>query len=455
MSSLFPNPVQFILRTLIQAKFEAYVVGGAVRDMLRKQPVRDWDFTTNATPEEIQQLFPNHFYDNQFGTVGVAGKYVEDLENPEEVYEITTYRSESEYADHRRPQSVSWGKTLMEDLTRRDFTINAMAMDANGSVLDPFNGRSDLDRGIIRAVGNPEERFAEDALRMLRAIRFGAQLGFLIDQKTLTAIQTHAETLKHISWERIRDEFLKILSSNFPDEGIQMLHSTNVLHHMLPELLEGRGVDQAHHHIYDVWTHTLLSVKNCPTKDPIVRFAVLLHDIAKPRTANKPKRPDGTEEPVTFYNHEVVGARMAKDIAQRFRLSKKDTSRIFTLVRWHMFVYDKSVTDAYIRRFIRRVGIENIEDMIALRIADRLGSGAKRTSWRLEEMQDRIREQLVQPFTIRDLKIDGNDLMRELQLKPGPILGKVLKELFEEVLEEPSRNTTEYLLKRAETLIRQ
>lgn len=453
MASLFPAPVHTILRTLQQADFEAFVVGGAVRDLIRQAPVRDWDFTTNATPEQIQQLFPDHFYDNQFGTVGVAGKYVGDTEHPEEVYEITTYRSESEYADHRRPNSVEWGKTLIEDLTRRDFTINAMAMDPSGRIIDPFHGETDLRSGVIKAVGNPEERFHEDALRMLRAIRFGAQLGFIIEPKTLIAIQTHAATIQHISWERIRDEFLKILSSEYPDDGINLLHTTGLLQFILPELLEGKGVDQAHHHIYDVWTHTLLSVKHCPSKDPIVRFAVLLHDIAKPRTANKPKRPDGTEEPVTFYNHEVIGAHMAKEIAQRFRLSKKDTSRIFTLVRWHMFVYDKQVTDAYIRRFIRRVGVDNIEDMIALRIADRVGSGAKRTSWRLEEMQERIREQLVQPFSLRDLKIDGDDLMREFNLRPGPILGTILKNLFEEVLEEPSRNTREYLLQKSQLLL--
>lgn len=453
MTSSFPAPVQSLLRTLQEAHFEVFVVGGAVRDLLRNAPVRDWDFTTNATPEHIQALFPNHFYDNQFGTVGVAGKYVGDEAHPEDVYEITTYRSESGYADHRRPDAVQWGKTLIEDLTRRDFTINALAMDPNGTVIDPFHGETDLRNGVIKAVGNPEERFHEDALRMLRAIRFGAQLGFFIEPRTLAAIQTHSATIQHISWERVRDEFLKILSSEYPDEGLNLLHTTGLLQHILPELLEGRGVDQAHHHIYDVWTHTLQSVKHCPTKDPIVRFAVLLHDIAKPRTANKTKRPDGTEEPVTFYNHEVVGAHLAKEIAQRFRLSKKDTSRVFTLVRWHMFVYDKEVTDAYIRRFIRRVGVENIEDMISLRIADRLGSGAKRTSWRLEEMQARIREQLIQPFTLRDLKIDGEILMRELNLRPGPMLGTLLKELFEEVLEEPTRNTREYLLDRAKLLL--
>jgi len=453
MTSLFPTPVHHILTTLQEAGFEVFVVGGAVRDLLRNAPVRDWDFTTNATPEQIQALFPNHFYDNQFGTVGVAGKYVGDEAHPEEVYEITTYRSESGYADHRRPDTVQWGKTLLEDLTRRDFTINALAMDPKGAVIDPFHGETDLRNGVIQAVGDPRERFHEDALRMLRAIRFGAQLGFFIEPHTLAAIQTHSATIQHISWERVRDEFLKILSSEYPDEGLNLLHTTGLLQHILPELLEGRGVDQAHHHIYDVWTHTLQSVKHCPTKDPIVRFAVLLHDIAKPRTANKAKRHDGTEEPVTFYNHEVVGAHLAKEIAYRFRLSKKDTSRVFTLVRWHMFVYDKEVTDAYIRRFIRRVGVENIEDMISLRIADRLGSGAKRTSWRLEEMQARIREQLIQPFTLRDLKIDGEDLMRELTLRPGPMLGTLLKELFEEVLEDPNRNTREYLLDRAKLLL--
>ncbi|HKY73707.1 MAG TPA: CCA tRNA nucleotidyltransferase [Patescibacteria group bacterium] len=446
MQVQLPEPVKHILHTLQKGGYEAFVVGGAVRDVLLGAPVKDWDFTTNATPDEILKLFPDGFYDNTFGTVGVAGKHIGYTENPDEVFEITTYRSEGVYSDHRRPDTVQWGKTIEEDIQRRDFTINAMALDGE-RVIDPYGGQKDLQNHTIRAVGNPTIRFQEDALRMMRAIRIGAQLGFTIEQTTLKAIHAQSTLITHISWERIRDEFLKILTSEYPEEGIQLLASTNLLSHIMPELLECRGVEQAHHHIYDVWTHALKAVKACPSKDPIVRLAVLVHDIGKPVTA------DTSSKAVTFYNHEVVGARIARTIAERLRLSKKDIQRVFTLVRWHMFVYDKQVTDAYIRRFIRRVGTLYIKDMIDLRVADRIGSGAKPTSWRLEEMKERIEGQLHQPFSMNDLVIDGNDLMKEFRLQPGPQVGKILQTLFKRVLESPDRNTKEMLLEEAKKLL--
>jgi len=453
MHKHIPKSPQFILDTLHSAGFDAYIVGGAVRDLFlnelntSKKPIKDWDFTTNATPKQIVELFPESFYDNQFGTVGVAGKHIGDMDNPDEVYEITTYRSEGLYSDHRRPDAVSWGKTIEEDLQRRDFTINAIAIN-DMRVVDPYKGQSDIKKGLIRAVGDPMKRFKEDALRMMRAIRIGSQLGFAIEQKTLEAISAQSELISHVSWERIRDEFLKMLCSDFPEESLSLLASTNLLAHIMPELLECRGVAQAHHHIYDVWTHSVKAVKACPSKDPIVRFAVLLHDIAKPLTA------DTSGRTVTFYNHEVMGARVARAIAERFRFSKKNIQRIFTLVRWHMFVYDSKVTDAYIRRFIRRVGKDNIHDMIAMRVADRVGSGSKETSWRFEEMKKRIEKQLVQPFTISDMHINGHMLMKELNLKPGPQLGKILNTLFEQVLEDPTQNTVDVLLNKAKSLLK-
>jgi len=441
-----PDPVKKILQALNSAGFQSYIVGGAVRDLLLNTPVKDWDFTTNATPEQLQNLFPDTFYDNQFGTVGIAGKHLGDTENPEAVYEITTYRSEGVYTDHRRPDTVEWGKTIEEDLQRRDFTINAMALDGE-KIVDPYDGQKDIQAKLIRAVGDPATRFQEDALRMMRAIRIGAQLGFAIEQKTLETIAKHADLIQHISWERIHDEFFKILTSNYPEDGIELLASTGLLKYILPELLECKGVQQAHHHIYDVWIHTLKAVAACPSKDPIVRLAVLLHDIAKPLTA------DTSGTAVTFYNHEVLGARIARQIGLRLRLSKKDAQKLFILVRWHMFMYDSHVTDAYIRRFIRRVGVENIPDMIAVRIADRLGSGSKATSWRFEEMKARIEGQLKQPFTMNDMAIDGDDLMKELKLTPGPQLGKILHMLFKKVLENPKKNTKAELLKIAQTYV--
>lgn len=445
MQMTLPLPVETIVDKMKSAGFEIYVVGGAVRDVLLGKPTTDWDFATNATPEQIQTVFPDHFYDNDFGTVGVAGKYVGDDENPQAVYEITTYRSEGLYSNHRHPDSVSWGKTIEEDLKRRDFTINAIALDGD-TLIDPYDGQKDLSGKLIRAVGDPTTRFEEDALRMMRAVRFSAQLGFTIEEKTLQACQQQAQLISRISWERIRDEFLKILISDHPEVGLELLDQSGLLEHILPELKPAKGQQQAHHHIYDVWTHTLYAVRDCPSKDPVVRLAVLLHDIAKPKTA---KDIDGG---VTFYNHEVVGARIAKEVAVRLKLPKKDIQRIFTLVRWHMFVYTSTVTDAYIRRFIRRVGTENIEDMMALRVADRLGSGAKRSSWRLEEMQERVKGQLVKTFGMNDMAIDGDDIMKELKLKPGPEVGKLLKELFKDVQENPEHNTRKYLLEIAKKL---
>jgi tRNA nucleotidyltransferase (CCA-adding enzyme) len=445
-----PAPVKKILATMKSARYEIYIVGGAVRDLLVGKTRTDWDFTTNAAPEQIQAVFPDSFYDNKYGTVGVAGKHLGDKEHPEAIYEITTYRSEGVYSDHRRPDVVAWGTSINDDLKRRDFTINAMALDGE-KIVDPFHGQSDLESKTIRAVGDAGTRFEEDALRMMRAIRFSAQLGFTIEPVTLAAIKKHATLIKHISQERIRDEFLKILIADHPETGLEHLRETGLLEHIVPELLPAKGVAQAHHHIYDVWTHTLYAVRDCPSRDPIVRLAVLLHDIAKPQTARPGTGKDTAA--VTFYNHEVAGARVAKAVAQRFKLSKKDTDRIFTLVRWHMFVYTPNVTDAYIRRLIRRVGKENINDMIAVRIADRLGSGSKRTSWRFEELQARIKEQLKTPFTMRDMAIDGNDLMREFTLKPSKKLGEILHALFADVLEHPEHNTKDVLLEKAKSLL--
>jgi tRNA nucleotidyltransferase (CCA-adding enzyme) len=372
-------------------------------------------------------------------------------------YEITTFRSDGAYQDHRRPEEVTWGKTLKEDVDRRDLTINALALKKldNSSkkknkgkskehtyeVIDYHNGIEDLKAEKIRTVGDPNLRFKEDALRILRAIRFSVQLNMEIDDDTYQAIGDHAHLIEHISWERIRDEFLKILGSEFPAEGVEILDETHLLEYIMPELLEGKGVKQSGHHITDVWTHSIDALRETPSIDPIVRLATLMHDIAKPRTYAL-KNGD-----ITFYNHEIVGSRMASKIAKRLRLSKKNIQRIFILVRQHMFHYQQHNTDAAIRRFMRKVGLGNIDDILDLREGDRLGSGAKRTSWRLEEMKQRMIQQLNQPMEVKDLKIDGNDLMREFKLKPGRVLGEILKDLFEQVLEDPKLNTKETLFK--------
>ncbi len=385
MKYKFDSGVVKIVQTLEKAGFEAWIVGGAVRDLLLDIPLSDWDVTTNATPEQIQPLFSESFYDNEYGTVKVAGKHIREQFGLSEgeiddsiLYDITTYRSEGEYSDKRRPDEVGGGEMIEEDLKRRDFTINAIALrQAQGKpleIVDPYGGQDDINNKLIRAVGNPSERFEEDALRIMRAIRIAAQLGFTIEEKTLIALKEKVPNLKEISWERIGAETMKLLATEHSADGIQLMVNTGIIEIVIPELLTMKEVKQGGHHIYDVYTHSLEALRACPSSDPVVRLATLLHDIDKPVVA----KAEGARG-VTFYNHEVSGARTAKRIAERLKLSKKDQDRVFTLVRWHMFVYESKMTDASIRRFIRRVGKENIVDMIALRIGDRVGGGSKAT----------------------------------------------------------------------------
>lgn len=452
MKNRIPQEVLDIAEEIIKAGFEVFLVGGSVRGLLMEQAVEDWDFATSAIPDEIQKIFPDSFYENQFGTVGIPTKNYGTVE-------ITTFRHEGKYVDRRRPESVEWGKTIEEDLARRDFTINAIALQPAGltnktpRVIDPFNGQNDIKAGIIRAVGDPNERFNEDALRLLRTIRQATQLAFTIEEKTWQAIADNAKLIQHISGERIREELLKILASDHPYDGFMLLNSSGLLEQILPELIKGKGVSQVRpgrHHTTDVFTHNMQSLKECPSTDPIVRFAALLHDVGKPQVV-------GTDEEghITFYNHEVSGAKIARDICDRLHFSKKDRDKIVTLIRWHMFTVDEKITDAAVRRFIRRIGVENVKDMIDLRIGDRLGGGTQvAESWRLKLFKKRIEEQLAPaPFSINDLVIDGNDIMRELNIKPGPKVGEILQKLFEEVDEDLSRNTKEYLLTRIKELI--
>ncbi len=454
MKYMFDGGVVKIVKTLEKAGYEAWIVGGAVRDLLLDIPSFDWDVTTNATPEQIQPLFTDSFYDNEYGTVKVAGKHIhaqfglaEGEIDDTTLYDITTYRSESEYSDKRRPDNVEWGITVEEDLKRRDFTINAIAINTHGEIIDPYGGQDDIKNKLIKAVGNAVERFEEDALRIMRAIRLSAQLGFLIEEKTLTALKEKVPNLKEISWERIGAETMKLLGTEHATDGILLMVNTGIMEIVIPELLAMKEVKQGGHHIYDVFTHSLEALRSCPSLDPVVRLATLLHDIDKPVVA----KPEGARG-VTFYNHEVSGARTAKRIAERLKLSKKDQDRIFTLVRWHMFVYETKMTDASIRRFIRRVGKENIHDMMALRIGDRVGGGSKATSWRLTELQKRIGEQLYEPLSLKDMNINGAKIMTLLNIPPSRKVGEILNVLFEEILDDSSKNTKEYLEKRTREL---
>jgi putative nucleotidyltransferase with HDIG domain len=447
MKFKLPPPVKKVLDTLTAAGYQVFIVGGAVRDLLTQKPVSDWDFATDARPEAILKLFSDAFYDNRFGTVGIAEKHLGGCGDGG-VVEITTFRSETGYSDCRRPDKVFWGKTIEGDLKRRDFTINAMALSAKLKLIDPFGGQADLKAKLVRAVGDPDQRFNEDALRLLRAIRLASQLGFLIEPETLTAIVKNSPLINQISAERIRDELLKIIASPFPKEGIQLLFNAGLLDQLLPELTATRGVEQAGHHTKDVWHHSLDSLAACPSTDPIVRLATLLHDVGKPQA----KALGGKNTAITFYNHEVIGARMVKAIARRLKFSNQQTDLLWLLVRWHMFQYEPKMTDKAIRRFIKRVGKDNINKMIMLRVGDRIGGGSKASSWRLREFQERIKQVLYKPFEISDLKVNGHDVMKVLKLPPGPKVGAILKQLFNEVLDDAKKNDREYLLERIKNL---
>lgn len=446
-----PGSVQNILDKFSKADYEIYIVGGAVRDILMCRNTNDWDFTTNATPEQILEIIPGGLYNNQFGTV-----FTDNPDDSNRPHEITTFRTEEGYEDFRHPTKIVWGKSLKEDLARRDFTINAMALEQESErvkeykVIDLYSGQKDIDNKLIRAVGDPNERFNEDALRMMRAVRIAAELGFTIEEKTFEAIKKNAPLVNKIAKERVKDELFKLLGSQNPYEGIILFRSSGLMAEILPEMEKCFGVEQkspGRHHIYDVGNHLLMSLKFCKSEDPVTRFATLVHDIGKPQTYKK--LPTGV---ITFYNHEMVSTKIAQNLAERLKFSRKETDKFITLVRWHQFTVDEHQTDSAIRRVLRNVGLENMDDMLALRVADRLGGGARETSWRLEEFKKRLIEVQKQPFTVRDLKIDGNDVMKELKLKPGPEVGKILNDLFDKVVEKKVENEKEVLLKKLRTL---
>lgn len=442
MDIKLPEEVKKLMQNFADAKYEIYVVGGAVRDMLMGKITKDWDFTTNASPEEILKVIPEGFYDNKFGTVGLT---IDGFEKP---FEITTFRTEEGYSDARHPDKISWGKTLDEDIERRDFTINAMAIDKDERIIDKYGGQKDINEKLIKAVGDPDARFGEDALRMMRAIRIAAELGFLVEEKTFEAIKKNSALIQKIAKERIKDELFKLLASPNPYDGILLFRNSGLMAEILPEMEKCFGVEQkspGRHHIYDVGTHLLMSLKFCKSEDPVTRFATLIHDIGKPQTYRKLE--NGV---VTFYNHEMVSTKIAENIAERLRFSNEEKDKFIKLVRWHQFTVDERQTDSAIRRFLRNVGLENVEDMLNLRVADRLGGGARETSWRLEEFKERILEVQKQPFSVNDLKIDGHLVMKTLDLEPGPRVGEILNELFEKVVNKEIENTEKDLTQNLE-----
>src|SRR3989338_6227379 len=407
-----PKEIQLVIKELQSNGFVAYGVGGCVRDLLLNEEPKDWDITTSAAPDKIQKIFPDSFYENRFFTVGVRTK----SKNPAlKIIEVTTFRSEAKYTDKRHPDAVKPAKTLREDLARRDFTVNAMALEmqnAKCKIIDPFDGQKDLKGKLIRAVGNPEERFSEDALRMMRAVRLAVQLDFEIEQKTGEAVKQKAGLLQMIAKERLADELRKIIMAANADYGIELLREYGLLMHIMPELEEGWGVGQNKHHKYTVCEHNLRSLCYAAGKGYgfEVRMAALLHDIGKPRA----KRGEGPD--CTFYGHEVV-------------------------------------TDASVRRLVAKVGVENMRELVQLREAGRIGSGVpKAIPYRLRHFMFRVEKVLAKPISRGIMKLNGNEVMSLLSIAAGPKVGAILDLLFEDILDNPMNNKKEYLERRVKAL---
>lgn len=439
-----PKEVSLVTSSLEKAGFEAYLVGGCVRDLLMDRNPKDWDVTTNAIPEEIIKLFTKTVYENTFGTVLVIQEDVSQ-ETLRQV-EVTPYRIETKYSDFRHPDEVKFSNKLEDDLKRRDFTVNAIALSSKGHIVDLFGGIKDINDKMLKAVGNPDDRFSEDALRMLRAVRFACQLGFSVSYETTESILKNAKLIKKISAERIRDEFEKIIMSENPAVGIVMLQKFGLLKNIIPELEEGIGCEQSGGHIYDVWEHLLHAVQHAANKKwPLeIRLSALFHDIGKPRSRRAAGA--GAKKKYTFYGHEVVGARMTKKIMERLKFTKKEIDLVEKLIRNHMFFSDTElITLSAVRRIINKVGKENIWDLMNVRESDRVGMSKKEAPYRLRKYFAMIEESLRDPISVGQLKIDGEYMQKELGIKPGPRMGWILHALLEEVLDAPEKNTVEHL----------
>jgi len=441
-----PQPIITVAQTILDAGFECYIVGGCVRDLLLKIKPTDWDLTTNAKPEQIISLFEETFYENDFGTVGVVIDGVED--ETLKVVEITPYRLEGAYTNARHPDAVTFSDNLEDDLQRRDFTMNAIALHPiTGDIIDPYQGQDDIKDKVIRTVGNPNDRFTEDALRIMRAVRFKAQLGFNVSPETFEALKSNVPKLEHVSRERVRDEFSKMINSKDPMLGMKVSQETGVLAYIAKEFTDGIGCEQKGEHIYDVFDHLLHAVQHAADKNfPFhVRLAALFHDIGKPKT----RRPHPLKDKFTFYGHEVVGAKMTKKILEDLKFPKKTVDIVTKLVRHHMFFSDvEKITLSAVRRIIVGVGKDHIWDLMDVRECDRVGMKKKEAPYRLRKYHAMIEEALRDPISVSQLAVDGEYLMHTMQMKPGPRMGWMLHALLEEVLENPKLNTVEQLHER-------
>ncbi len=443
-----PEPVRGLLATLWEAGHAAYVVGGSLRDIVLGRPAADWDLASDARPEQVLALLPDAVYENQFGTVAVR--------RGGEVYEVTTFRSDHDYADFRRPHRVEFGDTIELDLARRDFTCNAMAWGARAhgagtpGLVDPYGGAPDIEARLLRAVGDPLARFEEDALRMVRAIRLAATLDFDVEPATLAGIGARAGLVSHLSGERIATELDKLLAAARPSSGLRLLGDTGLLAGISAELASQRGIPQNKVAGEDLWDHTMRSVDASRASRPVVRLAALVHDIGKPATF-----ADGH-----FIGHDTVGADLAAAFLERLRSPRAVRERVVHLVRNHMFSYEPNWSDAAVRRFIAKMTLEGtateaLEELFDLRAADNVGSGMPAGAGGLDELRARVAAALKEGVVLdrADLEVDGRDLMTELGLEPGPHLGRILDALLERVQADPAVNDRPTLLMLAQAML--
>ena len=451
VAAAVPAPVHAILRILWDAGFAAYVVGGSVRDVLMGRVATDWDLATSARPDQTEELFPDTLYENAFGTVAVG------TDDPViGQVEITTFRSDHDYADFRRPHRVEFSDSIALDLARRDVTVNAIAWGAEAGgppdgrpphLVDPYGGRNDIAAGVLRTVGDARARFEEDALRMLRVVRFAATLRFTVEAATLAGIQAKADRVRYLSGERIAMELGKILTAAVPSVGLRLLADTGLLAPISPELAAQRGIPQNKLPGEDLWDHTLRAVDGAVAEPPYIRLAALLHDIGKPATM-----ADGR-----FLGHDAVGADQADVLLERLRWPHRERERVVHIIRHHMYGYVPTWSDAAVRRFIAKVGREALDDLFLLREADNLGSGRPRDGGGLGEIRSRVAAQLAVGVVLdlHDLDIDGDVLMAELELEPSPRLGVLLQGLLDRAIADPSINQRPRLLALARTLLQE
>jgi putative nucleotidyltransferase with HDIG domain len=439
-----PAATRELLETLWAAGHAAYVVGGSLRDVVLGRRPADWDLASDALPERVVELFPGSLYENRFGTVAVR--------HGGEVFEVTTFRSDHDYADFRRPHRVEFGDTIELDLARRDLTVNAMAWGARPGeppgLVDPYDGVGDIRERRLRAVGDPDKRFDEDALRMVRTVRLAATLSFEIEPRTGAAIRSHAELVRHLSGERIATELDKLLAVAAPSGGLRLLETTGLLAGISPDLAAQRGVPQNKIEGEDLWDHTVRTVDAAPQTRPIVRLAALLHDIGKPATF-----ADGR-----FVGHEAVGAELAGTVLDRLHAPRAVRDRVVALVHQHMFGYEPSWSDAAVRRFIGKmatIGDGALEELLALREADNVGSGLPAGAGRIEELRARVAAERAADLVLDrgGLVVDGNDLMAELGIEPGPRLGRMLEGLVDLVVADPALNERPTLLLLAQGML--